>query len=118
MAQRLVRTVCHSCWEEVAAGPSEQRELGLAVGTPIHRAGRGCGACKGTGYRGRTGIHEILGIDDDVRTLVMQRSDAAAIRRLATSRGMATLREDGARKVRAGVTTAEEVLRVTQDDVV
>ena len=118
MAQRLVRQVCPACSERIAATAAEERELGIPAGTPIARAGAGCGECKGTGYRGRTGIHEILVIDDEVRGLVMQRADAAAVRRLATHRGMATLRDDGAAKVRAGVTSAEEVLRVTQDDVV
>jgi general secretion pathway protein E len=118
MAQRLVRRVCGACREAVAATAGEERELGIAAGTRIYRAGPGCAECKGTGYRGRTGIHEILVIDDEVRGLVMQRADAAAVRRLATSRGMATLRDDGAAKVRDGTTTAEEVLRVTQDDVV
>ncbi len=118
MAQRLVRRVCPSCRQQTRATPAEERELGIAAGTPIHAAGPGCGDCKGTGYRGRTAIHEILVVDDEVRSLVMQRSDAAALRRLATGRGMATLRDDGAAKVRAGVTTVEEILRVTQDDVV
>ncbi|HZR83064.1 MAG TPA: type II secretion system ATPase GspE [Candidatus Binatia bacterium] len=117
MAQRLVRRVCVACREPVAATAGEERELGIRAGTSIFRAGEGCGECKGTGYRGRTGIHEILVVDDEVRSLVMQRADASAVRRLATGRGMATLRDDGAAKVRASVTTAEEVLRVTQDDV-
>ncbi|MFM8411706.1 MAG: type II secretion system ATPase GspE [Alphaproteobacteria bacterium] len=118
MAQRLVRRVCPSCRQPALATAAEERELGIPAGTPIHAAGPGCGECKGTGYRGRTGIHEILVVDDEVRALVMQRTDAAALRRLATGRGMATLRDDGAAKVRAGVTTVEEILRVTQDDVV
>ncbi|MFM7142737.1 MAG: GspE/PulE family protein, partial [Alphaproteobacteria bacterium] len=118
MAQRLVRRVCPSCRQPALATAAEERELGIPAGTPIHAAGPGCGECKGTAYRGRTGIHEILVVDDEVRALVMQRTDAAALRRLATGRGMATLRDDGAAKVRAGVTTVEEILRVTQDDVV
>jgi general secretion pathway protein E len=117
MAQRLVRRVCPSCSSSEVATAAEERELGIPSGARIARTGEGCDDCKGTGYRGRTGIHEILVVDDEVRALVMQRSDASAVRRLAVSRGMATLRDDGASKVREGITTAEEVLRVTQDDV-
>jgi general secretion pathway protein E len=118
MAQRLVRRVCPSCSEVAPATAAEERELGITAGTPVARTGPGCGECRGTGYRGRTGIHEILVIDDEARALVMQRADAAALRRLAVGRGMTTLRDDGAAKIRAGVTTSEEILRVTQDDVV
>jgi len=118
MAQRLVRRVCPSCRQASVATESEAAEIGLAAGTQIFAAGPGCEGCKGTGYRGRTGIHELLVLDDAVRALVMQRSDAAAVRRHATSHGMATLRDDGAAKVALGETTVEEVLRVTQEDVV
>ncbi|MEW6273152.1 MAG: type II secretion system ATPase GspE [Thermodesulfobacteriota bacterium] len=118
MAQRLVRRVCPSCRRPAVAEGAEAAELGIAPGTRIYVAGPGCESCKGTGYRGRSGIHELLVLDDAVRSLVMQRSDAAAVRRHATSHGMPTLREDGAAKVAAGLTTVEEVLRVTQEDVV
>jgi general secretion pathway protein E len=117
MAQRLVRRVCPNCRQPSVATQAEQDEIGLAAGTPIFVAGPGCEACKGTGYRGRTGIHELLVLDDPIRALVMQRSDASAVRRHATSLGMPTLRDDGAAKVKAGETTVEEVLRVTQEDV-
>ena len=72
--------------------------------------------CKQTGYRGRTGIHELLTIDDDIRNLIMKASDSATIRRAAQAKGMNSLREDGAEKLLAGMTTAEEILRVTQED--
>jgi general secretion pathway protein E len=117
MAQRLVRRVCPSCRQPAVAGGTEADEVGLVPGTPIFVPGAGCEACKGTGYRGRSGIHELLVVDDGVRSLVMQRSDASAVRRHATAHGMATLRDDGAAKVAAGITTVEEVLRVTQEDV-
>jgi general secretion pathway protein E len=116
MAQRLVRRVCTACRLPDEARASEERELGIPVGTPVFLAGNGCDACKGTGYRGRAGIHELLLVDDEVRALIMQRSDASAVRRLATGHGMKTLREDGAAKVVAGWTTVAEVLRVTQED--
>jgi general secretion pathway protein E len=82
----------------------------------VYRAGPGCADCKQTGYRGRTGIHELLVIDDDVRNLIMRAADSATIRRAAQAKGMNSLREDGAEKMLAGTTTAEEVLRVTQED--
>jgi len=116
MAQRLVRRVCPQCRESTAVTAAAAEELGLVAGSAVYEAGRGCEACKGTGYRGRTGIHELLLIDDEVRALTMQRSDAAAIRRLSTSQGMRTLRADGAAKVAEGTTTIEEVLRVTQEE--
>ena len=118
MAQRLVRRVCPTCRVAETSTAETERELGIPTGTEIFGEGPGCEDCKGTSYRGRSGIHELLPVDDDVRTLVMQRSDAAAIRKLATSRGMRTLRDDGAEKVTEGTTTVAEVLRVTQEDIV
>lgn len=118
MAQRLVRRVCPSCRVSQTATAETERKLGIPTGTEIYGEGPGCKDCKGTSYRGRSGIHELLSVDDEVRSLVMQRSDAAAIRRLATSRGMRTLRDDGVAKIIDGSTTVAEVLRVTQEDIV
>jgi general secretion pathway protein E len=122
MAQRLVRRVCASCREPYQPTREEMEELGIApqrlMGKTIYKLGQGCPQCKRTGYRGRTGIHELLIVDDEVRTLVMKSADAATIRRAATARGMNTLREDGADKVVEGITTIEEILRVTQEDLV
>ncbi len=122
MAQRLVRRVCDQCREAYMATREEMEEIGITpqrlAGRTLYKPGPGCQACKRTGYRGRSGIHELLVVDDEVRSLVMKNSDAAAIRRAATARGMNTLREDGADKVMEGVTTIEEVLRVTQEDLV
>jgi general secretion pathway protein E len=122
MAQRLVRRVCSSCREPYQPTREEMEELGIApqrlMGKTIYKLGQGCVQCKRTGYRGRTGIHELLVVDDEVRTLVMKSADAATIRRAATARGMNTLREDGADKVVEGMTTIEEILRVTQEDLV
>jgi len=116
LAQRLLRRVCDGC---AVAGPptaDERRALGPATPEVLRRAGPGCAACRGTGYRGRSAIHELLLVDDPVRALVMARADAAQVRRHATAAGMATLRDDGFAKARAGVTTVAEVLRVTQDE--
>jgi len=122
MAQRLVRRVCVGCRRTVTPSPEVLRELGLTpervAGKPIYATGDGCEACKHTGYRGRTGIHELMVVDDDVRALIMRSSDAAAIRRAAIAAGMPALREDGAAKILAGETTVEEVLRVTQEDLI
>ncbi|GIW39552.1 MAG: type II secretion system protein GspE [Candidatus Binatia bacterium] len=122
MAQRLVRRVCPECREAYEPSDEELHEIGIdprrAAGATLYRAGPGCNACKRTGYRGRTGIHELLVVDDDIRALVMKGADAATIRREATAKGMNTLREDGAEKVLAGITTIPEVLRVTQEDLV
>jgi general secretion pathway protein E len=122
MAQRLIRRICSGCRVAHEPTPAELREIGISAetlaGRPIYRIGSGCPACKQRGYRGRIGIHELLVVDDAVRNLIMQKADASQIRRLATSRGMPTLREDGARKVLEGITTIEEILRVTQEDLV
>ncbi|MEW6301549.1 MAG: type II secretion system ATPase GspE, partial [Thermodesulfobacteriota bacterium] len=120
MAQRLVRRVCAACRQAYTPEEPEIVQLGLTpaavAGRPFYRPGAGCEACRAKGYRGRTGIHELLLFTDDVRAQVMQRADAASLRRAAVARGMPTLRDDGAEKVLAGVTAVEEVLRVTQDD--
>jgi general secretion pathway protein E len=122
MAQRLVRRVCEACRRVAHPAPEALAEIGVARdavgGRTIYAGGAGCAACKQTGYRGRTGIHELLVVDDDVRALIMKNTDAAAIRRAATAAGMPTLRDDGAAKVLTGETTIEEILRVTQDDLV
>jgi len=122
MAQRLVRRVCSGCREPYQPSREELEELGIApqrlMGRTIYKPGAGCNQCKRTGYRGRSGIHELLVVDDEIRTLVMKNGDAASIRRAATARGMSTLRQDGADKIVEGLTTIEEVLRVTQEDLI
>ena len=90
IAQRLVRLTCVGC------------------------RGKGCGECRQTGYKGRTAIFEFLLLDDDIRKLVLQRASSGEIHKLARSKGMRTLREDGMEKVKQGLTTLEEVMRVTQ----
>jgi general secretion pathway protein E len=122
MAQRLVRRVCSACREEYQPSREELEELNITpqalAGRVVYKPGAGCAQCKRTGYKGRTGIHELLVVDDEIRGLVMKNADAAAIRRAATARGMTTLRQDGADKVTQGLTTVEEVLRVTQEDLI
>jgi len=116
MAQRLVRKICDNCKEEYQPTEAELRLLGPAS-EEVSRAtlykGRGCKACNLTGYRGRMGIFEIFTVDDQVREMIYRRVSAGELRVRARELGMRTLREDGLRKAIAGLTTIEEVLRVT-----
>ena len=120
LAQRLVRVLCTDCREPHTPSASELNRIGLTpaqCSRPIYRA-KGCRACRNTGYRGRSAVHELMVVDDDVRDLVMKKADASSIRRVCTSKGMKILRQDGAERVLAGQTTIEELLRVTQEDIV
>jgi general secretion pathway protein E len=116
LAQRLVRVICPHCREEdpSSASANELALFGIPPETALYR-GRGCEKCTGTGYHGRTGIFELLIVDDAVRKLILRDADAGQIREAARQGGMKTLLEDGAEKVRQGVTTAGEVFRVTQE---
>ena len=116
LAQRLVRRVCATCGQDALPGAEERAAFGDATPAVLRHAGSGCADCRGTGYRGRTAIHELLVVDDPIRALVMARADAGTIRRHATTHGMTPLRGDGLAKARAGVTTLAEVLRATQDE--
>jgi general secretion pathway protein E len=84
---------------------------------PMFYKAKGCNQCTNTGFSGRRGIYELLLIDDSVGPLILKKADAQAIKRAAQDMGMDTLRDDGARKVLAGMTTVEEVLAATQEDV-
>lgn len=112
MAQRLVRKICSECKETYYAPDDMKAALGPDV-TTLTR-GIGCPACMNTGYRGRIAVFELLVIDDDIRDLVLARASSREIKDKATSLGMRTLYEDGIEKVKKGITTVEEVLRVTQ----
>jgi len=118
LAQRLVRTLCGNCKETYDPGPDVRERTGLIrfsePGRPIYRA-RGCEQCRNTGYRGRTGIHELLTLDEPMRRAIIDGLDANALNALAAQQGMLNLYEDGLRKVAAGVTTLDELARVTQD---
>ena len=119
MAQRLVRRICEKCKEPYAPKEVELRLLGPAA-KQLESAqlfhGKGCADCSFTGYRGRLGIYEIFQIDDQVRNLIFEQVSSTELRTKARELGMRTLREDGIRKVVAGITTLEEVLRVTMGD--
>ncbi len=118
-AQRLLRVLCSSCKQPYEASPLQLRQLGVTGGVSrtIYQA-KGCPDCGGTGYRGRRGIFELLMVTDEIRDLVMAKANASEIRKLALKQGMKTLRVDGGNKVLIGQTSIEEVLRVTQDDIV
>jgi general secretion pathway protein E len=121
IAQRLVRKVCPDCKERVQPSPHELRELGLGASaehTGKFFVGAGCEKCFQTGYRGRTGIYEMMMINEEIQNLIYKRESAGTIKRVALNAGLQTLRMDGARKVLAGLTTVSEVLRVTQADII
>src|ERR1700680_1341512 len=109
LAQRLVRLICPHC--KVAAGT---RTAPDGEKVPSFR-GAGCESCSGTGYTSRVGIFELMELNDEIRKLIMANEDASQITAAARRNGMQSLREDGWMKVRAGVTTADEVMRVTQE---
>jgi len=117
MAQRLVRTICRSC--KVSYRPDERDlpEDFPREGVDRLERGEGCRACQGSGYHGRLGIFELLRTTDAIRDLTIGRASSSAIRAQAASEGMLSLREDGWRKVREGITTVEEVLRVSKGSV-
>jgi general secretion pathway protein E len=145
-AQRLVRVLCPTCRELYAPDRDQLVELGVDPDQPyrpppppqslLYQAAAeklapiqplvpgqvmlnraiGCDECLGTGYLGRTGVYEMVMITDEIRTNILRNSDSNTIKRVAKQEGMISLREDGARKVLAGVTTIEEVLRVTHED--
>ncbi len=112
VAQRLVRRVCRECAEEVHVADAEARS-GETISA---RRGRGCPLCRQTGYKGRVGIFEVLAVEDGIRSLIMQQAPSGRIKEVAQAAGMTSMRSDGLRKVRTGLTTMEEVLRVTQLD--
>jgi general secretion pathway protein E len=118
LAQRLVRVLCKECREPYQLTPGEIAELEIVdkmQGTTVYRA-KGCEACFKTGYLGRTAIYELLLVDDEMRQLIMKNTDASTIKSLATEKGMTTLRQDGADKILKGITSVEEVVRVTQKE--
>ncbi len=120
VAQRLVRWICSDCREGYTPTPEELAKLGFkteSVRPAFYRA-VGCPACMRTGYRGRTGIYETLLIDEEIRQMILSKTDSNQIKNRAIEKGMRTLRDDGIRKVVNGVTTVEEVLRVTQEELV
>jgi len=118
LAQRLVRRVCTGCAAPYEPDGEDLARLGLSPGTGTFRRGAGCDECLQTGYRGRVGLFELLVVDNEVRGLILERADAVAIKATARQAGLVTLQADGARKAARGMTTCEEVLRVTQGEAI
>jgi len=113
LAQRLIRKLCLRCREEYVPPPEVAREVGLFEGQPLYRP-IGCNHCSGTGYRGRLALFELMTVTEEIELMAVERRSSDDIRRLALSQGMRTLREDGFEKVRNGVTSLEEVLRIVE----
>ena len=122
LAQRLVRVVCPDCRVPYVPTYEELSRIGLSPEAVKEKGfiykSQGCPKCLKTGYTGRIGIYELLNVDDEIRHLILKNTDSTQIKKLAISRGMDTLRDDGAKKVLEGITTIDEVLRVTQEDVI
>jgi type II secretory ATPase GspE/PulE/Tfp pilus assembly ATPase PilB-like protein len=117
LAQRLVRTICEDCAVPREISPALREDLLREAGFVPEgnlRIGRGCDACGGTGFRGRSGIFELLPVSNGIKELILSRADVGALRAKAAGEGMRPLREGGWEKVRRGTTTIEEVLRVTR----
>ena len=117
VAQRLVRLICPKCREQ---DPGKEfaalrAQMGAEIPDVLYR-GRGCHECRGTGFRGRTGVFELMPMTDEVRALIQEHADSGAIRKVAVKQGMNSLRGDGWRLVREGRTTVEEVLRNTKNE--
>lgn len=119
VAQRLVRKLCTHCRRPVDANLDYLRECGFPVGRlgegTLYEAGT-CEACRRTGFHGRTGIYEIIAMNDRLRRMVIDRESSTAIKNAALQGGMRTLRDDGWSKALAGITTVEEILRVSDED--
>ena len=118
LSQRLIRTVCGKCAVPYDISAALLQQLNLPVShldLTCAMKGQGCEHCGRTGYKGRRGIYELLKMDDDIRAAIIARSSAAQIRQIAIKKGMRTLRQDALDKVNQGLTTIEEVMRVTTE---
>ena len=116
IAQRLIRLICNNC-KETTTIPAEIARHFHGSENPVKQQacrGKGCKTCNNTGYMGRTGIYEILLLDDPIKTLILQKASSTMIKEKAVEAGMRTLKQDGWAKIQAGLTTPEEVLRVVQ----
>jgi type IV pilus assembly protein PilB len=119
-AQRLVRRLCEKCKEPVEVNPEILINLGIdstevGAGFSTFR-GRGCGSCNGTGYRGRLAIYEVMVMHEGLKELILRSASVVELKREAVKLGMSTLRMSALQKVRVGLTTIEETVRVTDTD--
>ena len=115
-AQRLIRRICKDCKKEAPMPPEALMEVGFSAddaGSLTTFKGKGCSTCNNTGYKGRVGLYEVMEVNDEIRELILIGASSLELRKKAIEDGMITLRESGLQKVRAGVTTLEEVVRET-----
>jgi general secretion pathway protein E len=115
LAQRLVRKLCPACKRAYAPANGELAEFGASLGAAQLFGPAGCAACHNTGYAGRTGIYELFVVDAEAKRLIHVADSERRLREYASSQGMATLRQDGMRWVLSGVTSLEEIVRVTRE---
>ncbi len=119
IAQRLVRVVCKTCRVQREVSAEDLKNLGEISKKikydKVYSAGKGCNDCDGIGYRSRIGIHEVLTITEEIRSLIIARADAGQIKAAAVRAGMITMIEDGVRKAWEGTTTIEEVFRIIHE---
>ena len=114
MAQRLVRVICKKCKEKYSPETDILKELDVKENFAMYR-GKGCTACKGTGFAGRTAIFELMRISENIKKLIITKASSSEIKMAALNEGMRVLRDDGLDKVRSGITTIEEIRRVTEE---
>lgn len=114
-AQRLVRKLCLECRKPYQADAAQLKVLGFMPPNGLLYAAHGCKACSGTGYRGRSGIYELLTVNDELRRLVHDRASEQSLREYTASQGMRSLRDDGMRRAGQGLISLEEVIRVTRE---
>ena len=118
IAQRLVRLICNNCREQLSPSAEMAKEFGVDPkemrGLKMYR-GRGCESCKFTGFKGRTAIYEILVMNEPIREMILARTSSDQIKKKAISLGMRTLRQDGWEKIKMGLTTPDEVIRVSEE---
>ena len=114
LAQRLIRTICTNCKVDYSPSKDELELMDLNLDEKISfKKGKGCSECMQTGYKGRIGIYELMAMDDHLHDLIVSKASANEIRQNSMERGMLTLKYDGLQKVKQGITTVEEVLRVS-----
>jgi general secretion pathway protein E len=115
LGQRLARKICDRCKKPYTATPDLLKSLGVATANVTFYRGDGCPACNKTGYQGRVGLYELMDMTEAVRELIISKAPSSAIKAAASRSGFKTLRQEGLVKAVAGLTTVEEVLRVTQE---
>jgi len=113
IGQRLLRKICEECKTAYMPSPAVREKLNIGPDALLYK-GAGCPVCKNTGYKGRTGVYEVLVMDDDIRELVLTKISSDAIRKIAMEKGMMLMYDDAMEKVRLGRTTLEEAFNVTQ----